>query len=73
MTSLQPARRVGLGRGLGRAAVRGQGAVTTGYATTGHPSIVDRLRNEVLQYEASHPSLAAGLGRIIDALAGMGI
>ena len=38
-----------------------------------HQSIIDRLRNEVLQYEASHPSLAASLGSIIDALAGMGI
>jgi hypothetical protein len=56
-----------------RAAVRGQAAVATGRPATSHPSIVDRLRNEVLQYEASHPSLAASLGSIIDALAGMGI
>ena len=48
--------------------LRGQGG-----AISGGQSIIDRLRNEVLQYEASHPSLAASLGSIIDALAGMGI
>ena len=51
-----------------QAAVRGHGAVASDRA-----SIVDRLRGEVLNYEASHPSLAASLGGIIDALAGMGI
>lgn len=50
------------------AVLRGQGG-----AASGHPSIIERLRNEVLQYEASHPSLAASLGGIIDALGRMGI
>ena len=51
-----------------QAAVRGQTEVAPD-----HASIIDRLRNEVLKYEASHPALAASLGSIIDALAGMGI
>ncbi len=38
-----------------------------------HQSIVDRLRQEVLRYEASHPSLAGNLGSVIDALGQMGI
>jgi hypothetical protein len=36
-------------------------------------SIVDRLKDAVLEYEASHPSLAGNLGGIIDALGRMGI
>jgi len=48
-------------------------AVLQGQATSGTVSISERLRHEVLKYEASHPRLAASLGSIIDALAGMGI
>ena len=51
-----------------QAAVRGQTSVAPD-----HASVIDRLRREVLNYEASHPALAASLGSIIDALAGMGI
>ncbi len=36
-------------------------------------SLVERLSNAVLQYEASHPSLSGNLGSIVDALARMGI
>jgi len=36
-------------------------------------SLVDRLKDAVLEYEASHPSLAGNLGGIIDALGRMGI
>ena len=38
-----------------------------------HQSIVDRLRQEVLKYEVSHPNLAGNLGSVIDALGQMGI
>jgi chorismate mutase len=38
-----------------------------------HRSIIERLRQEVQKYEASHPSLAANLGSVIDALGQMGI
>ena len=38
-----------------------------------HRSIVKRLSDAVLKYEASHPSLAGNLGSIIDALGRMGI
>lgn len=38
-----------------------------------HQSIVDSLNDELLKVEASHPTLAQGLGRIVDALAQMGI
>jgi hypothetical protein len=36
-------------------------------------SIVERLSDAVLKYEASHPALAGNLGSIIDALGRMGI
>ncbi len=36
-------------------------------------SIVQRLSDAVLKYEASHPILATSLGNIIDALAQLGI
>jgi hypothetical protein len=36
-------------------------------------SLVERLRSDMLRYEASHPTLAGNLGSLIDALAGMGI
>ena len=49
-------------------------------ALTGQPtpaaeqgSLVRRLSEAVLEYEASHPSLAGNLGSIIDALGQMGI
>jgi len=38
-----------------------------------HRSIIERLSDAVLTYEASHPSLAGNLGSIIDALGRMGI
>ena len=38
-----------------------------------HRSIVERLSDAVLKYEASHPALAGNLGSIIDALGQMGI
>lgn len=38
-----------------------------------HRSLVKRLSDAVLKYEASHPSLAGNLGSIIDALSGIGI
>jgi hypothetical protein len=36
-------------------------------------SIVKRLSDAVLDYEATHPSLAGNLGSVIDALGRMGI
>jgi hypothetical protein len=54
-------------------------AVLTGKSPSGresaapHGTIVDRLKDAVLEYEASHPSLAGNLGGIIDALGRMGI
>lgn len=36
-------------------------------------SLVDQLRDSVLDYEASHPRLAQYLGGVIDALAQIGI
>jgi len=36
-------------------------------------SIVDRLSDSVLKLEVSHPSVAASLGNLIDALAQLGI
>lgn len=36
-------------------------------------SLVERLSDAVLEYEASHPALAGSLGSIIDALGRMGI
>ena len=38
-----------------------------------HRSLVERLSNAVLKYETSHPILAGGLGKIIDALSQMGV
>jgi hypothetical protein len=38
-----------------------------------HRSIVERLSDAMLKYEASHPALAGNLGSIIDALGRMGI
>ncbi|MBI3836455.1 MAG: DUF4404 family protein [Planctomycetia bacterium] len=38
-----------------------------------HRSLMERLSNAVLKYETSHPVLAGGLGKIIDALGQMGI
>jgi Domain of unknown function (DUF4404) len=36
-------------------------------------SLIERLSDAVLKYEASHPTLAANLGGFVDALAAMGI
>jgi hypothetical protein len=38
-----------------------------------HRTLIERLSNAMLEYEASHPSLAGNLGGLIDALANMGI
>ncbi len=38
-----------------------------------HRSLVERLSNAVLKYEASHPALAGNLGSIVDALSQLGI
>lgn len=38
-----------------------------------HSTLIERLSNAMLEYEASHPSLAGNLGGLIDALANMGI
>jgi hypothetical protein len=37
------------------------------------PPITARLKDTMLQYEASHPNLALALGGLIDALSQMGI
>jgi hypothetical protein len=36
-------------------------------------SLIERLRDAMLQYEASHPTLALNLSGLIDALANMGV
>ena len=38
-----------------------------------HESVMNRLNEAVLKYEATHPTLSGNLGSIIDALARMGI
>ncbi len=38
-----------------------------------HRTLVDQLRDAVLELEASHPTLAQNLGGLIDALARLGI
>jgi hypothetical protein len=38
-----------------------------------HASMVEKLRGAVLEYEASHPTLAGNLGAVINALGQMGI
>jgi hypothetical protein len=35
--------------------------------------VVDELREEVTRFEASHPSLAAAIGRAADALSAIGL
>jgi hypothetical protein len=35
--------------------------------------IVDELRDEITKFEASHPSLAAAIGRAADALSALGL
>lgn len=35
--------------------------------------VVDELRNEVHRFEASHPKLAAAIGRAADALSAIGL
>jgi hypothetical protein len=37
------------------------------------PSLADRLREAGRQFEESHPALTATLGRVVDALAALGI
>lgn len=44
-----------------------------GMAPAEHRSLVDRIGEIVLKYEASHPQLAGNLGAVVDALARMGI
>lgn len=36
-------------------------------------SLIDRLREATRQFEASHPTLAEGIGRVIDSLSKVGI
>lgn len=48
-------------------------APSAGESAAPQGSLVDRLKDAVLEYEASHPSLAGNLGGIIDALGRMGI
>lgn len=38
-----------------------------------HDGVVDELRDEVTKFEASHPSLAAAIGRAADALSAIGL
>ncbi|MGK2950510.1 MAG: DUF4404 family protein [Acidimicrobiales bacterium] len=38
-----------------------------------HEGVVDELRDEVTKFEASHPSLAAAIGRAADALSAIGL
>jgi hypothetical protein len=38
-----------------------------------HAGVVDDLRDEVTKFEASHPSLAAAIGRAADALSAIGL
>jgi hypothetical protein len=40
---------------------------------TDDDNLVDDLRNEVTRFEASHPSLAAAIGRAADALSALGL
>ncbi len=39
----------------------------------GHETLTDRLRDAVSHFEESHPTLTQAAGRVIDALANMGI
>ena len=50
-----------------------QAVLVAGKTAPADSSIVHRLSDVVLRYEASHPSLAGNLGSIIDALGRMGI
>ncbi len=36
-------------------------------------SLIDRLREATRRFEASHPTLAEGIGRVIDSLSNVGI
>ena len=38
-----------------------------------HEGVVDDLRGEVTRFEASHPRLAAAIGRAADALSAIGL
>jgi len=38
-----------------------------------HHGLVDRLRDATRQFEESHPTLAAAVGRVMDTLSNMGI
>jgi hypothetical protein len=38
-----------------------------------HDGVVDELRDEVTKFEASHPTLAAAIGRAADALSAIGL
>lgn len=40
---------------------------------TDEAGIVDDLRDEVTRFEASHPTLAAAIGRAADALSALGL
>ena len=38
-----------------------------------HPSLLNRLSEATLEFEASHPTLSGAIGSVIDALSRMGI
>jgi hypothetical protein len=50
-----------------------QGVLAGGEKAKDHQSVLEQLKDAVLQYEASHPTLAANLGAVIRALGQMGI
>ena len=51
------------------ALLEGSGKVSSGEY---HPAI-DRLQDAIRRFEVTHPSLAMGLGRVIDSLSNMGV
>ncbi len=55
--------------------IRDAHAVLSGQAAEAekHKSLLDEFNDALLQYEASHPTLAGNLGSVIDALGRMGI
>lgn len=56
-----------------QSALDGLSARTGARESTDSPSVGDQLAETARHFEASHPTLAAALGRVIDALAALGI
>ena len=56
-----------------QSALDGVGSVAGARDATDSTSVGDRLAETARHFEASHPTLAAALGRVIDALAALGI